>query len=74
MLRPKSLDFGSHVRRKGARLHAVGEVGRLTDTHESTITMNAAHNEAYFNLLDSAAALAASTPPAAGGTQCLPRP
>jgi hypothetical protein len=66
MLRPKSLDFGSHARRKGARRHAVGEVGRLTDTHESTITMKAAHNESYFNLLDSAAA----TLPAADGTQC----
>jgi hypothetical protein len=74
VLRPKSLDFGSHVRRKGARRHAVGEVGRLTDTHETTITMKAAHNEAYLNLLDSAATSAAATPPAAGGTQCPLRP
>jgi hypothetical protein len=68
VLRPKSLDFGIHARRKGARCHAVGEVGRLTDAHQSIITMKAAHNEAYLNLLDSAAA----TLPAAGGKHCPP--
>jgi hypothetical protein len=64
MLRPKSLDFGRHICSKGARRHAVGEVGRLTDTHETTIPMKAANAEVQPNLLDSAAA----TPPSASET------
>jgi hypothetical protein len=34
MLRPKTLDLGSHVRSQGTRRDVVGEVGRLTQTHE----------------------------------------
>jgi hypothetical protein len=70
MLRPKSLDFGRHICRKGPRRHAVGEVGRLIDTHETTIPMEAVKTKVQFNLLD----LAAATPPSAGGTQCPLRP
>jgi hypothetical protein len=70
MLRPKSLDFGRHICSKGPRRHAVGEVGRLTDTHETTIPMKAVNTEVQLNLLD----LAAAMPPSAGGTQCPLRP
>jgi hypothetical protein len=70
MLRPKSLDFGRHTCRKGPQRHTVGEVGRLTDTHEITIHMEAVNNEVQINLLDSTA----GTPPSAGGTQCPLRP
>jgi hypothetical protein len=65
MLRPKSLDFGRHICRKGPRRHAVGEVGRLIDTHETTTPMEAVNTEVQLNLLDSAAA----TPSSASGTQ-----
>jgi hypothetical protein len=68
VLRPKSLDFGRHICSKGTRRHAVGEVGRLTDTHETTIPMKAANTEVQLNLLDLAAVTAAATPPSAGGT------
>jgi hypothetical protein len=78
VLRLKSLDFGSHICSKGTRRHAVSEVGRLTETHETTIPMETANSEVQLNLLDlaaaSAAATAAATPPLAGGTWCLPRP
>jgi hypothetical protein len=66
MLRPKSLDFGIHICSKGPRCHTVDEVGRLTDTHETTIPMKAVNTEVQLNLLDSAAV----TPPSTGGTQC----
>jgi hypothetical protein len=39
MLRPKTLDFGSHVRSQNTRRHAVSEVGRLTKTHETQTLM-----------------------------------
>jgi hypothetical protein len=45
VLRPKSLDFGRHICSKGTRRHMVGEVGRLTDTHKTTIPMKAANTE-----------------------------
>jgi hypothetical protein len=70
MLRPKSLDFGRHVYSKGPQRHAVSEVGRLTDTYETTIPMEVVNTEVQLNLLDSATA----TPPSAGGTQCPLRP
>jgi hypothetical protein len=73
MLRPKFLDFGSHICSKGTRRHTVGEVGRLTKTHETTIPMEIANIEVQLNLLDLAAATAAATPPSAGGTWCPPR-
>jgi hypothetical protein len=37
MLRPKSLNFGRHNRRKGPRRHAVSEVSRQQDAHKTTI-------------------------------------
>jgi hypothetical protein len=52
VLRPKSLDFGKHICSKGTRCHTVGEVGRLIDTHETTIPMKAANTEVQLNLLD----------------------
>jgi hypothetical protein len=66
MLRPKSLDFGKHICRKGPQRHTVGEVGRLIDTHETSIPMEVVNNEVQLNLLDSAA----GTLPSADGTQC----
>jgi hypothetical protein len=45
MLRPKSLDFGRYICSKGPRRHTVGEVGRLTDTHETTIPMKAVNTK-----------------------------
>jgi hypothetical protein len=74
VLRPKSLDFGRHIYSKGTRRHAVGEVGRLTETHETTVPMKTADTEVQLNLLDLAAATAAATPPSAGGTWRPPRP
>jgi hypothetical protein len=70
MLRRRSLDLGRHICSKGPRRHAVGKIGRLTDTHETTIPMKAVNTEVQLNLLDSAAA----TPPSADGTQCPLRP
>jgi hypothetical protein len=35
MLRLEALDLGSHVRSQGTRRDVVGEVGRLTQTHET---------------------------------------
>ena len=78
VLRLKSLDFGRHICSKGTRCHAFGEVGRLTETHKTTIPMETANTEVQLNLLDLAAATApataAATPPSAGGTWCPPRP
>jgi hypothetical protein len=70
MLRPKSLDFGRHICSKGPQRHTVGEVGRLTDTHKTTIPMKEVNTKVQLNLLDSAAA----TPPSTGETQCPLRP
>jgi hypothetical protein len=74
VLRPKSLDFGRHICSKGTQRHAFGEVGRLTETHKTTIPMETGNTEVQLNLLDLAAATAAATPPSAGGTRCPPRP
>jgi hypothetical protein len=45
MLRPKPLDFGSHVRSQDTRRHAVGEVGRLTKAHETQTLMKTTNTE-----------------------------
>jgi hypothetical protein len=45
VLRPKSLDFDRHICSKGTQRHTVGEVGRLTDTLKTTISMKAANTE-----------------------------
>jgi hypothetical protein len=74
MLRLKTLDFGSHVRSQDTRLHAVGEVGRLTNAHETQTLMKTTNIEVQHNLLASAAATVAVTPPLAAGTWSLPRP
>jgi hypothetical protein len=74
VLRLKSLDFGRHICSKGTRRHAVGEVGRLKETHETTIPMKTADTKVQLNLLDLAPKTAAATPPLAGGTWCPPRP
>jgi hypothetical protein len=78
MLRPKPLDFGSHVHSQDTRRDTVGEVSRLTKTHETQLFMETTKTEVQLNLLDLAAASAAATaammPPSAAGTWCLPRP
>jgi hypothetical protein len=78
MLRPKTLDFGSHVRSQDTRRHTVGEVGRLTKAHETQTLMKTTNIEVQHNILAlvaaSAAASAAATPPSAAGTWSPPRP
>jgi hypothetical protein len=56
MLRPKTLDFGIHVRSQDTRCHMVGEVGRLTKAHETQTLMKTTNIEVQHNLLASAAA------------------
>jgi hypothetical protein len=71
VLRLKSLDFGRHICSEGTRRHAVGEVGRLIETHETTIPMKTANTEVQLNLLDLAAATAAVTAAAMPPSACL---
>jgi hypothetical protein len=70
MLRPKVLDFGRDVRSQDTRRNTVGEVGRLTKSHETQTFMETTNIEVQHNLLASAAA----TPPSAAGTWYPPRP
>jgi hypothetical protein len=74
MLRPKPLDFGSHVRSQDTQRHAVGEVGRLTKAHEIQTLMKTTNTKVQHNLLASAAVTAAATPPSAAGTWSPPHP
>jgi hypothetical protein len=78
MLRPKVLDFGRDVRSQDTRRNTVGEVGRLTKSHETQTFMETTNIEVQHNLLASAAAsaaaTAAATPPSAAGTWYPPRP
>jgi hypothetical protein len=70
MLRPKPLDFGSHVRSQDTRRHAVGEVDRLTKSHETQTLMKTTNTEVQHNLLASAAV----TPPSVAGAWSPPHP
>jgi hypothetical protein len=74
VLRPKPLDFGSHVHSQDTRRNTVGEVGRLTKTHETQLFMETTNTKVQLNLFDLAAATAAAMPPSAAGTWCPPRP
>jgi hypothetical protein len=70
---PTTLDFGSDVCSQDARRNMVGEVDRLTKTHETQTFNKTTNIEVQHNLLASAAASPAATPPSAAGTWCPPR-
>jgi hypothetical protein len=67
MLRPETLDFGGHVRSQDTRRDAVGEVGRLTQTHETQTLRETTNIEVQHNLPASTVVTAAATLPSVAG-------